>query len=113
MQASSAMRAILRQSGQVASQRSGTSVAVRADEQFAPNRPIFRAFLLYIWTRWNIDPGSMGVATAASCIASSTRCRLILSDLAPRLGLLSMIDAGWLGITDPVTGTPAEAIRTR
>src|ERR1041385_5306480 len=59
---SSAMRAILRQSGQVACQRSGTNVAVRAEEQFAPNRPIFKAFLLYISTRWDIDPGSIGEA---------------------------------------------------
>src|SRR5437868_11433524 len=70
MPRSSAMRAALRQSGQVACQRSGTSVAVRAEEQFAPNRPIFKAFLLYISTRWDIDPGSVGAARAAFGMAS-------------------------------------------
>jgi hypothetical protein len=31
-------------------------VAVRADEQFAPNRPIFNAFALCISMRPRIDP---------------------------------------------------------
>jgi hypothetical protein len=50
------MRASLRQSGQLASQRSGTNVAVRADEQFAPNKPIFNALALYISRRFRDDP---------------------------------------------------------
>src|ERR1700761_7823316 len=98
MPAASAMRAIARQSGQVASQRSGTSVAVRADEQLAPNRPIFRTFWLYISTRWGIDPGAMGVATAVSGMGSSTRCLIVLCDLAPSLGLLSMTARGGQGV---------------
>src|SRR6476469_1534890 len=72
MPRSSAMRAILRQSGQVACQRSGTSVAVRAEEQFAPNRPIFKVFLLYISMRWDIDPGSVRAARAAFGTASDS-----------------------------------------
>ena len=56
MPASSAMRAIFRQSGQVASQRSGAKVAVRADEQLAPNRPIFSALPLYIESRSSRTP---------------------------------------------------------
>jgi hypothetical protein len=50
------MRASLRQSGQLASQRSGTNVAVRADEQFAPNKPIFNALALCISRRLRNDP---------------------------------------------------------
>src|SRR4051794_16724692 len=73
MPRSSAIRAILRQSGQVACQRSGTKVAVRAEEQFAPNRPIFKALLLYISTRWDIDPGSVGEAMTAFCTASGSQ----------------------------------------
>jgi hypothetical protein len=56
MPAASAMRARRRQSGQLADQRSGTVVAERPDEQFAPNTPIFSAFALYMATRSPIDP---------------------------------------------------------
>jgi len=56
MPASSAMRAIFRQSGQVASQRSGTKVAVRADEQLAPNKPILSALALCISSRSRCAP---------------------------------------------------------
>src|SRR5215470_17461110 len=54
--ASSARRASARQSGQLADQRSGTVVAVREDEQFAPNTPIFSVLALCIATRSRIDP---------------------------------------------------------
>ena len=90
MPRSSAMRAILRQSGQVACQRSGTNVAVRAEEQFAPNRPIFKAFLLYISTRWDIDPGSIGEAMVASCTASDSLSSRSVRFCA-KAGPLSMI----------------------
>jgi hypothetical protein len=50
------MRASARQSGQLADQRSGTLVAERPDEQFAPNTPIFSAFPLYMAKRWCIAP---------------------------------------------------------
>src|SRR5258708_24510219 len=53
--ASSAMRASCRQSGQLADQRSGTLVAERPDEQFAPKMPIFSALLLYMAMRSRID----------------------------------------------------------
>src|SRR5579864_9482342 len=52
---SSAMRASRRQSGQLADQRSGTVVADRPEEQFAPNRPIFSALPLYIARRSDMD----------------------------------------------------------
>src|SRR5215207_3427438 len=55
MSASSASLASLRQSGQLADQRSGTLVAERPDEQLAPNRPSFSALALYIATRSFID----------------------------------------------------------
>src|SRR5260370_33548807 len=42
------MRAIVRQSGQLADQRSGTVVAVRAPERFAPNSPTLKALALCI-----------------------------------------------------------------
>jgi hypothetical protein len=46
------MRAIVRQSGQLADQRSGTVVAVRAPERFAPNSPTLKALALCIaWRR--------------------------------------------------------------
>ena len=55
MPASSAILASLRQSGQLADQRSGTVVAERPDEQLAPNRPTLNAFALYIAVRCCID----------------------------------------------------------
>jgi hypothetical protein len=39
---------------------------VRADEQLAPNKPIFSALALCMSTRARIDP--LGAATAVSCI---------------------------------------------
>jgi hypothetical protein len=51
----SAMRARRRQSGQLADQRSGTQVAERPDEQFAPNTPILSALALYIAMRSSIE----------------------------------------------------------
>src|SRR5258708_28514531 len=53
--ASSAMRGSRRQSGQLADQRSGTLVAERPDEQFAPKTPIFSALALYMAMRSCID----------------------------------------------------------
>src|SRR5215813_3307452 len=91
MPASSARRASLRQSVQVASQRSGTRVAVRADEQFAPNRPIFNAFAVYIVTRPRIEP--FWAAMAASCIAI-LGLLLDLSDPALTLRPLSTLARG-------------------
>src|SRR5206468_12070431 len=55
MPAASAMRVSLRQSGQLADQRSGTLVAERPDEQLAPNKPILNAWALYIAERCCID----------------------------------------------------------
>src|SRR5271154_1019732 len=65
--ASSASRASARQSGQLADQRSGTLVADRPDEQFAPKRPIFKALPLYMASRLavlrTVEFGvSMGIA---------------------------------------------------
>src|SRR5437764_9651763 len=51
MPAASAMRASCRHSGQLADQRSGTLVAERPDEQFAPKMPIFRTLALYMARR--------------------------------------------------------------
>src|SRR5256885_7025583 len=56
MPALSAKRARLRQSGQLADQRSGTLVAARPDEQFAPKMPTFSALPLYMAMRSRIDP---------------------------------------------------------
>src|ERR1700737_712404 len=53
--AASAMRARRRQSGQLADQRSGTLVAERPDEQFAPKTPILSALALYMAMRSCID----------------------------------------------------------
>src|ERR1700737_3638473 len=54
MPAASAMRARRRQSGQLADQRSGTLVAERPDEQFAPKIPILSALALYMAMRSSI-----------------------------------------------------------
>src|SRR5689334_13794713 len=51
----SASLASLRQSGQLADQRSGTLVAERPDEQLAPNKPILNALALYIAARCCIE----------------------------------------------------------
>src|SRR3954452_12675633 len=51
MPAASAMRASCRHSGQLADQRSGTLVAERPDEQFAPKMPIFSTLPLYMASR--------------------------------------------------------------
>jgi hypothetical protein len=45
---SSASLAMVAQLSQSASQRSGSLLTARPDEQFAPNRPSLKAFLLYI-----------------------------------------------------------------
>src|SRR5271170_25736 len=77
MPASSAMRAILRQSGQLASQRSGTSVGVRADEQFAPNKPTFSPLALCISTRWRSDP--FGAGNVVFCMSQDPKfCHAVL-----------------------------------
>src|SRR3954464_14863219 len=51
MPASSVISAICRQFAEAASLRSGATVAVRADEQLAPNRPILSALPLCIDSR--------------------------------------------------------------
>src|ERR1700730_15650541 len=55
MPAASARRASLRQSGQLADQRSGTLVAERPEEQLAPKTPILSALPLYRLVRSRID----------------------------------------------------------
>src|SRR5262245_33394777 len=55
MPAVSARRASLRQSGQLADQRSGTLVAERPDEQLAPNSPTLSALPLYMAMRSCMD----------------------------------------------------------
>ena len=76
MPASSAMRASRRQSGQLADQRSGTLVAERPDEQFAPKIPIFSVLSLYMAMRSRIDaerdaaiapPGSSTAIGSPAC----------------------------------------------
>src|SRR5882724_11314147 len=68
MSASSASFASLRQSGQLADQRSGTLVAERPDEQLAPNKPILNAWALYIAERCCNDAvsSSTGVSSVGS-----------------------------------------------
>src|SRR6516162_3413601 len=53
--ASSASLASVRQSGQLADQRSGTLVAERPDEQLAPNSPILSTLPLYMAMRFCMD----------------------------------------------------------
>src|SRR3979409_1074615 len=71
MPAASAILASARQSGQLALQRSGTVVAVREDEQLAPNTPILSVLGLYMAMRSGSAPGvvSMGVS-----LGHSNRC---------------------------------------
>ena len=63
MPASSAIRASATQSAQLPDQRSGTIVTARPDEQFAPNKPSFSRFALYIAAR-SPDPivGSIAIS---------------------------------------------------
>src|ERR1700692_2331121 len=61
MPASSAIFPSARQSGQLAVQRSGTVVAVREDEQFAPNTPILSVLALYMAMRSGSAPGVVGM----------------------------------------------------
>src|SRR5438477_3705555 len=74
MPAVSAMRASLRQSGQLADQRSGTVVAERPDEQLAPNMPILSALALYIARRSRIDPVRLGKAFS-QCLRQKAHVR--------------------------------------
>src|SRR5947209_15962451 len=67
MPAVSAMRASSRQSGQLADHRSGTLVAERPDEQFAPKTPILSALSLYMAMRACMD--ACGASNAFSCPA--------------------------------------------
>src|SRR6266849_2843956 len=71
--ASSAMRASRRQSGQLADQRSGTLVAARPDEQFAPKMPIFSALALYMAMRSRIDPVRADKALSVRAIGEGRR----------------------------------------
>src|SRR5579885_1461047 len=77
--AASASLASARQSGQLADQRSGTFVAVRPDEQLAPNSPIFSALPLYMAILFFND------ALGAN-IASPRFSRAFFVRLAPRRG---------------------------
>src|SRR5262245_53884399 len=89
MPAASAMRASARQSGQLADQRSGTFVAVRLDEQFAPNMPIFSTLPLYMAMRSGSDAvradnvSSNAVIEIRLCRHAS-QCRTDLATLPPR-----------------------------
>ena len=74
MPASSAMRASARQSGQLADQRSGTVVAVRDDEQLAPNMPILSALALYMAMRSRIDAVPVGNFSLIDLGAQQARC---------------------------------------
>src|SRR5262245_3574424 len=80
MPAASAMRAMARQSAQLADQRSGTRVAERPDEQLAPNRPILSALPLYIARRSRID----GVGRSSKAGDSDVACGDILEKLAAK-----------------------------
>ena len=86
MPAWSAMRASLRQSGQLADQRSGTLVAERPDEQLAPNNPMLNAFALYIAVRCCID--AVWASTAFPLTTKPKR----KSGLRSRAGLPALFD---------------------
>src|SRR5271169_1026499 len=89
--ASSAMSASLRQSGQLADQRSGTVVADRPDEQLAPNRPILSALPLYMAILFFKEAPGASIAflpffpllLRASLSSHGARCR-ILTKSRPR-----------------------------
>jgi hypothetical protein len=66
----------LRQSGQLASQRSGTNVAVRADEQFAPKNPIFNALALCISRRLRNDTFVFILLRFAAVLATNDQCTI-------------------------------------
>ena len=80
MPAASAMRAIARQSAQLADQRSGTLVAERPDEQLAPNRPILSALPLCIARRSRIDVVGRSSKAAAPDVYGAN----ILENLRPK-----------------------------
>src|SRR3954469_8946255 len=101
MPASSAILASARQSGQLAVQRSGTVVAVREDEQFAPNTPILSALELYMAMRSGIAPGvvsmwgSLGHSTDGAL--SLLQAHLAgLDDLPPFRHLVAIKDIEFL-----------------
>src|SRR5262245_41616348 len=73
----SAIWASARQSAQLADQRSGTLVAERPDEQFAPNMPILSALPLYIASRSRIDPLRLG--TSSTLFSRRSGVRVLLS----------------------------------
>src|ERR1700730_8973084 len=71
MPAASAILASARQSGQLAVQRSGTMVAVREDEQLAPNTPILSVLGLYMAMRSGSAPGMVSMWLS---LGHSVRC---------------------------------------
>src|SRR6266852_3007301 len=73
MPALSAMRARRKQSGQLADQRSGTLVAERPDEQFAPKTPILSALALYMAMRSSIAAVRANKAFSIMCSQSIFR----------------------------------------
>src|SRR5215831_15575087 len=102
--ASSARRASARQSGQLADQRSGTVVAVREPEQFAPNTPIFSVLALYIATRSRIDPvrveGPLISGRPAGSLALLRGNAGYLDDLRPFCDLAAVEGIELLGRAD-------------
>src|SRR5262245_2514044 len=85
MPAASARRASLRQSGQLADQRSGTMVAERPDEQFAPNTPIFSVLALYIAMRFCIDAVRASTGSSAVSLAAAGLAIHALRPIGPEL----------------------------
>src|SRR5260370_20927817 len=95
------MRAIVRQSGQLADQRSGAVVAVRAPERVAPNSPTLKALALCIawrccWAGLALDliiaspgPHSIILVPLAHCrLATSRRWDLFGSSCSRWLAVL-------------------------
>src|ERR1700719_1528722 len=77
--ASSAMRARRRQYGQLADHRSGTLVAERPDEQFAPKITILSAVPLYMAMRSCINAVRANTASQLSHARALTRASIFFA----------------------------------
>src|SRR5215470_10978353 len=93
------MRAIVRQSGQLADQRSGTVVAVRAPERFAPNSPTLKALALCIawrccWAGLALDLIIASLGLTRSC--SSPRSPGAIWQTSRRWTLFGSSCSRWL-----------------
>src|SRR5215472_14831730 len=104
------MRAIVRQSGQLADQRSGTVVAVRAPERFAPNSPTLKALALCI--AWRCCWAGLALDLIIASPGASLDHARPLDHLVP-FGDLGAVELVWQLVLPMVSANASSPFSTR